>query len=67
MMSTPSRLAGLDHVHAAGPQRGARALPGVAAVQEQAGAVGYGARMPVDQGLQVREAADAAELLRRLP
>jgi hypothetical protein len=58
------QVAGLDHVHAAGPQRGARALPGVAAVEEQAGAVGYGAQ-PVDQRLQVCEAAHAAELLRR--
>jgi hypothetical protein len=33
-------IGGLDHIATAGPQRGARTLPGIAAVEEQAGAIG---------------------------
>jgi hypothetical protein len=52
------RLAGVDHVLGVGPQRGAGALPGVAAVEQQgAGAAGLHA---LDQGGQVGEAADLA-------
>ncbi len=52
------QLAGVDHVLRLGPQRGGRALPGVAAVEQQrAGAAGLQA---LDQRGQVREAADLA-------
>ena len=58
------QLGGVDHVLALGPQRGGRALPGVAAVEQQrAGAAGLQA---LDQRGQVREAADLAVAPRRL-
>jgi hypothetical protein len=64
MTSTPSSLAGVDHVLGVGPQRGAGTLPGVAAVEQQrARAAGLHA---LDQRGQVGEAADLAVGLRRL-
>jgi hypothetical protein len=57
------QLAGVDHVLALRPQRGGRALPGIAAVEQQ----GAGARgaQALDQGGEVGEAADLAVGLRR--
>ena len=56
----------LDHVDAAGPQRGARALPQVAAVQGQGVVPSAGLlTQPVQQGLHVRETAGAAVFHRR--
>jgi hypothetical protein len=60
------QVAGADHVHAAGPVGGARALPGVAAVQQQTVAVAALGAHPLDQGLEVGEAANHAELVGRL-
>ncbi|MNZ91933.1 hypothetical protein D3C78_1109380 [compost metagenome] len=55
------QLAGVDHVLGLGPQRRGRALPGVAAVEQQ----GAGARSPhaLDQRGQVGKAADLAVAL----
>ncbi len=60
------QVAGADHVHAAGPIGGAGALPGVAAVQQQAVAVAALGAHALDQGLEMGEAADHAELVGRL-
>jgi hypothetical protein len=50
--------AGIDHVLGVGPQRGGRALPGVAAVEQQG--TGTLCTDLVDQGLEVGKAADLA-------
>lgn len=55
---------GVDHVLAARPQRGGRALPGVAAVEQQR--VRARGAQALDERGQVREAAHAAETARRL-
>ena len=58
------QLAGLYHVPALGPQGGGRALPGVAAIQQQrTRAAGLHA---FDQGGQVRKTTHLAVALRRL-
>ena len=58
------QFGGLHHVLPLGPQRGARALPGVAAVEQQgAGSTGFHA---LDQSGQVGKAANPAIALSRL-
>jgi hypothetical protein len=57
-------LAGVDHVLRVGPQRGARALPGIAAVEQQR--TGTARLDALDQGCEVCEAADLAVGLCRL-
>ena len=56
--------AGVDHVLAFGPQRGAGALPGVAAVEQQS--AGPASAHPFDQRCKVGKAADLAVGLRGL-
>jgi len=57
------QLAGVDHVLRVGPQRRARALPGVATVQQQR--AGAARLQALHQGGQVRETADLAVGSRR--
>ena len=60
------QVAGLDHIAPARPVGGTRALPGVAAVEQQRAALGILGTQFLDQRRQVSETADLAEHARRL-